>query len=136
VATPASSTVGCSKQPWPFADGNKRTRELAAATFLDLLTLQTPRQDAPGFQVMGSFDFSTPVPPGTVFFELPPADALHDDRPMTVLQQEQVNEMSRAESMLPPDQRTGIDVNTVTTERQAAAYTEAVMRLLHHVAAP
>jgi hypothetical protein len=38
--------------------------------------------------------------------------------------------MYLAEMMLPPEQQTGIDVSTVTTERGAAAYTDAVMRRL------
>jgi phospholipase C len=111
-------------------------RELAAQTFVDVLTLPAPRHDAIGFQVMGSFDFSSPIPPGTVFYELPPPDAVHVERPMTVLQQEQVNELYQAESLLPPELRTGIDVSGLRTEQDAAAYTQAVMRRLHSAVAP
>lgn len=110
----------------PFTD--RSPRELAAGTFLDLLTLPEPREDAPGFQLnRGSARVDASA--GTVFIE-PPPDRVRRDRPLTVLQQEQVREMYLAEMMLPAEQQTGIDVSTVTTERAAAAYTDAVMRRL------
>jgi hypothetical protein len=52
----------------------------------------------------------------------PPADAYNPGRDTGILLQDHIQELSRLEQQLPPDQQTGIDVSTLQTEEDASNY--------------
>jgi phospholipase C len=64
------------------------------------------------------------VEPGSarVSMNAPPADAYNPGRDMGILLQDHIQELSRLEQQLPPDQQTGIDVSTLQTEEDASNY--------------
>jgi hypothetical protein len=58
-------------------------------------------------------------------------EAYNPDRNISGLIQMQLIQLSAAERMLPPKQRTGINIATLHTEGQAADYIGKVTALLH-----
>src|ERR1022692_1237573 len=107
---------------------------IAAATFLDFLTLDQPRTDYIGFQP-NTFGGAASVDDSRDINVVPtlktPDDAADPDREISVLLQAQVGEMHEVELTLPPDQRTNIDVSQIRTEAQASDYkTQVMARLL------
>jgi phospholipase C len=91
-------------------------RELAADTFLDLLSLDQPREDIVQF---GAGD--TPVPP----------EAANPARPLSSLLREHVMAMREADQQFPPEQRTPVDASHLASEHGASQYIQAVMAKLH-----
>jgi phospholipase C len=92
-------------------------RELAADTFLDLLSLEAPRQDYIAFEP-GS---TPPVPP----------DAADPSRALSGLLAEHVQALAEVDRQLPPEQQTPLEEKHLATEGGAAGYIEAVMAKLH-----
>jgi hypothetical protein len=52
-------------------------------------------------------------------------------RVISLLIQEHLAQVHAVDETLSPDQQTGIDINTITTEAQASAYIQKVMARLH-----
>ncbi len=112
-------------------------REKAAATFLDALSLDAPRTDSIFFNTDGgAFGFrahgfaaggAAPAAAGIPVPKPSPA-AKNLNRPISGLLRDQVVHLHQVELTLPPDQQTGIDINTIRTEGQAAVYMNDVMR--------
>jgi cell envelope opacity-associated protein A len=61
-------------------------------------------------------------------------EAYSPDRPISGLIQMQLVHLSAAEQTLPPKQRTGVNIATLHTERQAAEYIGKITPLLHRAA--
>ena len=61
----------------------------------------------------------------------PPPSAYNPDRPVSTLIANQVRHLRRVEGTLSPPQQTGVDIEGITTERQASRYIRKVTRLLH-----
>jgi phospholipase C len=129
-ATVTNHFIGANYDP-------RTAREKAASTFLDVLSLDAPRKDAFYFAVgnsasthahfgaaaLGSSDM---IPVGR-----PSAKASDPDRPISLLLQEHIQQLHEAESALPPNQQTGVDISTIKTEGDAGDYIERVTALLH-----
>ena len=124
------------------AQRNLAVREQRANVFTadpNLLTLAAARQDSfyfqpqqtamfmPGLTIAAAAD---PSAPREVPIPLPPPDAYDPSRPMGVLLQDHVNDLSRLEQTLPPDQRSNVDVSKLKTEADASAYSARVVPLL------
>ena len=67
---------------------------------------------------------SVPKPSGTVY---------NPNRPLSrnTLVEAQVKHFAEAETNLPPELQTGIDVNSITTEGEAAAYIRKITDAIH-----
>jgi len=116
------------------AQRNLTPRESRANLFTkdaDLFTLTQARQDSFYFTMEAAPDVrATPVDLAAsvevgsvpVSMNTPPAGAYNPGRDMGILLQDHIQELSRLEKQLPPDQQTGIDVNTLKTEQQASDY--------------
>jgi hypothetical protein len=64
--------------------------------------------------------------------EFDPKDAYDPDRPISSLIRTQLLHLHHAEYLvLPPKERTNININTLHTERQASEYIQTVTALLH-----
>lgn len=104
---------------------DRSPREKNAATFLDYLTLATPRTDQFFFQTGGGF-FLLPEAPtgGANMIPIPsiPAMAMQPQRPASSLLLDHVAHLREIENKLPPDQRTGIVVGRNATEAEAGNY--------------
>jgi|HubBroStandDraft_6_1064221.scaffolds.fasta_scaffold5686412_1 hypothetical protein len=63
----------------------------------------------------------------------PSGNAFNPDRPLSrnALVQAQVKHFEEADRNLPPDLQTGMDINSITTEGQAAAYIRKVTEAIH-----
>ncbi len=109
---------------------HRSPREAAAGTFLDFLTLATPRQDYIGFET-GVFGGAASVDDSRVtnFARSlkAPGDAANPDRALSQLLADHVRAVHQVELTLPPDQQTGIDVSKILTEQQASDYVAQVM---------
>ncbi len=97
-----------------FAD--RSPREIAADTFLDLLSLEQPRED---FIQFGPGD--TPVPP----------DAANPIRPLSQLLYEHVMALREVDQQLPPEQRTPVEEAHLQSEHGASQYIAAMTSKLH-----
>ena len=129
-------------------------REKSSETFLDLLSLPAPRTDffefniggsapAARTQVAGGAHFAPhafagaahAAAPQSISVPKPSATAMNRNRPISDLIRDQIDHLYKAEGMLPPDQQTGVDVHSIQTEAQAAAYIQQVMSKLNPKAA-
>jgi hypothetical protein len=95
---------------------NRSPREIAADTFLDVLSLVEPRED--WLQINPG---DVPVPP----------DAANPSRPLSQLLKDHVMAMRAVDSQLPPEQQTPIDDSHLANEHGASEYIRAVMAKLH-----
>jgi len=112
------------------AQRNLTVREQGANLFTtdpNLLTLAAPRQDSFYFTMEAEA-----APPGAtkVSMAAPPAEAFNPGRDMGVLLRDHVQELSRLEQQLPPDQRTNVDVANLVSEQDASDYIGRVTPLL------
>ena len=105
----------------------RSNREKKANTFLDVLTRATPRTDPAMNFVMSNHPFFGAKDPDTIRVGEIPPDANQPDRLAHDMLLGQVEEMREVEESLPANEQTGIDVATIKTEGQAAAYKRAVM---------
>lgn len=116
---------------------NRTKREQAADTFLDLLSLDQPRTDAFHFSVGNAA--SPHVPAGAHIQQIavpqPPPNSSNPDRSISTLLQEHIQHIHEVEMTLPPEQQTGIDINEIRTQRQAADYIGKVTAVIHPQAA-
>ena len=113
---------------------NLTPRESRAGLFTadpDLFTLATARQDSFYFTMetvpaitATPLSLQASVEPGATSISVPaaPPEAYNPGRDMGVLLRDHIQELSRLEQQLPPDQRTNVDVNTLVTEEQASNY--------------
>jgi len=131
----ASIPATVTKRFLPGYSAGRSPRETSADTFLDLLTLATPRQDELGFQLPGA---AVPRAVGAraVPIERAPRKAVVGDRPLSILVQDHVKMVHAAELTLPKDRQTGTDISTITTEKQASDYIARVMAMAHAPARP
>ena len=116
------------------AKRNLTVREQRANVFTadpNLLTLPAPRTDSFYFTMEGiSAVRATPSPattaeqPAAAKISVPaaPAEAYNPERDMGVLLRDHVQELSRLEQQLSPDQRTNIDVSKLVSEEDASNY--------------
>jgi phospholipase C len=114
---------------------NRTKREQSADTFLDLLTLDTPRTEAFHFAVGNS---ASPRVPPRAFIEtipVPQPVASNPDRPISGLLWEQIQTVHQFEMTLPPQQQTGIDITQIKTMRQAGEYIAKATAGLHTMVA-
>ncbi len=78
---------------------------------------------------------ATPQPQGEVTridVPKPPASAINKDRPASELIKAQLRHIQHAESArLPRDKRSGVRIEDIHTEAEAAKYIQDVTRLLH-----
>lgn len=115
---------------------NRSSREKNANTFLDVMTLAAPRTDPAMNLHIGRVPIFAALDPNTLRIDEVPANALQPQRPMHDMLRDNLRGMKEAEEQLPPEEQTGIDINSLTTEQQAADYIKAVMnRLREHAAA-
>lgn len=63
----------------------------------------------------------------------PSRNAYNPDRPLSrnTLVQAQVKHFEEADRNLPPELQTGVDINSITTEGQAASYIRKVTEAIH-----
>jgi phospholipase C len=113
-------------------------REKAAATFLDILSLESPRTDS--FFFSTSTDGAVPHVPGRPDANLipigkPQSTAMNKNRLISQLIYDQLVHLKEAEKTLPPKDQTGIDIETIKTEGQASDYIQKVTAKLHPPAA-
>jgi phospholipase C len=105
-------------------------REKAANTFLDVLSLSTPRTDSLIFNVGGSSSSSRALDVGArssgIPIPEPLASSMNRNRPISGLLKDQIEHLHKAELTLPADQQTGIDIHTITTEAQASNYIQQI----------
>jgi len=105
-------------------------REKAAETFLDVLSLGTPRTDSVIFNLGGHTMASRVKEVGAnnnaVAVPIPSPASMNRDRPISGLIKDQIDHLHKAELTLPPDQQTGVDVHTIQTEAQASNYIQQV----------
>jgi phospholipase C len=127
-----------------IADASQRNltvRESRANLFTadaNLFTLDQPNPDSFYFQPQTVAQAVAPISMAAVAApqarEIPipvaPPEAYNPSRPMNVLLRDHIQNLSLLEQTLPPDQRTGIDVNTLKTEADAGAYSARVVPLL------
>jgi hypothetical protein len=115
-------------------DAAKRSnREKHANTFLDVLNLAQPRTDPAMELHIGKVPIFAAMDPNTVRIDEIPAGA--PERPMHDMLRDNIRGMKQAEEQLPPAEQTGIDINSLKTEQDAANYIKAVMaRLRKHAA--
>ena len=108
-------------------------REKNADTFLDLLSLAAPRTDYVVFDTGEGFAPRARAGSSSNVIRLakPASGAANKDRPVSLLLQEQLLHLQKVEQTLPPDQRTGIDIHAIKTERQASGYIQKVTARLH-----
>lgn len=73
------------------------------------------------------------TPDNVVRIPRPARSSYNPERPLdrNPLLKAHVEHLSHAEMDLPPEKRTGIDIQTITTEGQAAAYIQKVTAILH-----
>ncbi|MGB9236834.1 MAG: alkaline phosphatase family protein [Terriglobales bacterium] len=124
------------------AQRNLTVREQRATLFTtdpNLLSLAAARQDSfyfqpnqpgmimPGLTMAAQAD---PSAPHEILIPVPPLSAYNPSRPMGVLLRDHVNDLSRLEKNLPPDQRTNVDVSKLISEADASAYSARVVPLL------
>jgi phospholipase C len=139
------ASIGASVAGFFIADPAQRNltvREQRANVFTtdpNLLTLAAARQDSfyfqqqqaamimPGLTIAAQAD---PSAPREISIPVPPPGAYNPSRPMGVLLQDHVNDLSRLEQTLPPDKRTNVDVSQLKTEADASAYSARVVPLL------
>jgi len=99
------------------------------------MTKAKPDTSQPGKRRHAAIEESTPQLAGdyiSIRVPLPPASAFNRDRPITSLIQAQLKHIQHAESgRLPKHKRSGIKLDEIYTEAQAAAYMAAVTRVLH-----
>jgi hypothetical protein len=118
---------------------DRSPRELAADTFLDILSLPVVRDDYTGFETgQAALGFVAPRQhPGKtmVAIDSAPANALQPERELSLLLQNEVQTYYKAEKQLPVNQRTNIDVSKIKTEGEASAYIQRVVAKLHPQAA-
>ena len=64
----------------------------------------------------------------------PGRNAFNPDRPLSrnALVKAQVKHFQEADKNLPPELQTGVDINSITTEGQAAAYIRKVTEAIHN----
>jgi phospholipase C len=114
---------------------NRTKREEAAATFLDLLSLDAPRTDAFHFAVG---DAASPHVPARAAIEVIPVQQprpADPNQPVSTLLQEHIQHIHEVEMTLPVAQQTGIDINGIKTMRQAGEYIGKVTSILHPMTA-
>jgi len=121
------------------AQRNLTVRESRANLFTqdpDLFTLTQARQDSFYFTMEETpanratpVDLAASVQPGAtaVSVSVPPTEAYNPERDMGVLLRDHIQELSRLEKQLPQDRQTGIDVNSLKTERDASTYIGQVL---------
>ncbi|MBV9504670.1 MAG: alkaline phosphatase family protein [Acidobacteriia bacterium] len=97
-----------------FAD--RSPREIAADTFLDILSLDHPREDYIKFD-----PGDAPVPP----------DAANPGRPLSELLTEHVLAMREVDQQSPPEERIAVDEAHLKSEGEASKYIQMVMSKLH-----
>jgi phospholipase C len=118
---------------------DRSPRELAADTFLDILSLPVVRDDYTGFQTgQGALGLmASRQQPGKtmVAINAAPPESLQPQRELSQLLQNEVQTYYKAEKHLPVDQRTNIDVSKIKTEGEASAYIQRVVAKLHPQAA-
>jgi hypothetical protein len=117
-----------------FIDPNykdRTAREQAADTFLDLLSLDTMRDDAFHFAVGNSASPHVPANSRIEVIPVPKPGPARPDRPMGGLLEEHVQHMHEVEMTLPPSQQTGIDITTLKTVRDAGDYISRMTAILH-----
>jgi len=114
---------------------NRSNREKNANTFLDVMNLAQPRTDPAMNLHIGKVPIFAALDPETVRIDEVPATALQPDRPMHDMLRDNIRGMKEAELQLPPEEQTGIDINSLKTEQDGARYIKAVMdRLRKHAA--
>ena len=113
---------------------NLTPRESRAQLFTndpDLFKMKEARQDSFCFTMEAApavratpLDLAASVAVGapSVGMTAPPAEAYNPGRDMGVLLQDHIQELSRLEQQLPPEQQTGVDVSTLKTEQDASKY--------------
>ena len=111
-------------------------RETSAATFLDLLSLSSPRTDAINFSLGDSPSGNLPESSGVAQVLRMQAGGSVSQRPLSSAVREQIQRLHSEEEKLPSDQQTRINVSAISTEEDAAAYIKAVTEKLQRVAAP
>jgi hypothetical protein len=74
-----------------------------------------------------------PTPPNVVQVPKPSASSFNKNRPLAknTLILNQVRHFREVEKTLPADQQTGIDVDAIQTEGQAAEYIRKLTKFLH-----
>jgi phospholipase C len=122
-------------------------REKLSQTFLDILSLPTPRTDffqfnvgsstRPRMMAMGAAPGAEEGPahaaaPEMIAIPEPSPAAMDRQRPISGLLLDQVDHYHKAElTLLPPTERTGIDIHKIRTEAQASEYIRRVTEKLH-----
>lgn len=124
-----------------IADQSQREltlREQRANLFIsdpNLFTLNEPNPDSFYFQPTAVEAMAAPLRLAAasssesreISIPIAPAEAYNPSRPMNVLLRDHVQTLSALEQNLPPDQQTGIDVNTLHSEADASAYSALVV---------
>lgn len=106
-----------------FDESNKRSaRERNASTFLDLLSLPTIRSDDI------SFDTDKLIPREPAFGS--------EMRPVSSLIRAQLRQFKAVEDQLPSGERSGIDPNSIRTEKEAADYIGTIAAKLRKLVVP
>ena len=108
---------------------DRSPRESSADTFLDLLSLPTPRTDYIGFATGnqgGALSVDDDRVTNRVAVHDTPGASVNPNRGLSQLLIEQVQGMREVEQTLPPDKQTHIDISQIKTEQDAAAYIEQV----------
>jgi phospholipase C len=115
--------------------GTRSLREASASTFLDLLSLSSPRIDAISFSAGDSPGDNLPESSGvTQVLRLQTGRSV-SQRPLSKTVREQIQNMQSEEEKLPSDQQTGIEASGISTEEDAAAYIKAVTEKRQQAAA-
>jgi phospholipase C len=107
-------------------------REINADTFLDFLTLSSPRTDRITFQTGGGGVAFRAMAPGAhvVPIDQAPANARQPRRPLSDLLRDHLAAVQDIEQQLPEDQQSHIDIRKIHTEAAASAYIQQVMAAL------
>jgi phospholipase C len=104
----------------------RTAREAGASTFLDLLSLSSPRTDAITFSAIDSPCDNLPESSAVTQVLRVQTGRSVSKRTLSTTVREQIQRMQTEEEKLPRDQQTGIDVGSIATEEDAAAYIRAV----------
>jgi phospholipase C len=115
----------------PNPDATLRSsREKKADTFLDFLSLPQARNDPAMTLHLGKVNIFAAQDPSVINLDQTPAGAHNPQREMHQMLWEHVQGMREAEKTLPPDQQTGINIESLKTEADAGNYIKEVTKKL------
>lgn len=109
-------------------------REKNAGTFLDLLSLASPRTDRFFFGVsnaLASPQSLLATPSNVMPIGKPRSGAMNKNRPISDHIRNQLLEFNAVEKTLPVDQQTGTNIASIRTEADASAYIKKMTARLH-----